>query len=313
MMRNEYKRRSVTKCVRTSGRRTQLPALSTSCAGAAHDPADLGSPPSPGSPGTAFAQFSSYSFLGYFSSISSAGSCPASWPLDAGRPQGLDESPSLSSLHVSEPPLPIQTEAAVSPQSLCSQASPLSSRPRGIYSWVPTRPLQWNRPDRGPLFHPRPHAHTVLLGLPLHREWERPAFQEASLLPPSPHPTMQPITKFDGFWPLKMPHIFLILSPLPLPSPCHPLPVPGSHSSRLPDHPPHSSYSDLLKLTPGQIIPLFKAIRCLPTTRRITSESLAMECKDTTGPGSPCPPPRQDQARKACAFEHIKPLSPLDL
>lgn len=89
-----------------------------------------------------FSQFSFYSFLGYFSSISHVGSCPSSWPLDAGRPQGLDEASLLFSLSiwVSQSSFKdCDIEAAISRQS------PLSTRPLSIYSWVPTRLHKWSR------------------------------------------------------------------------------------------------------------------------------------------------------------------------
>lgn len=106
-----------------------------------------------------FSHFSFYSFLGYFSSISDVGSCPSSWPLDAGRPQGLDEASLLFSLSiwVSQSSFKAcDTEAAISRQS------PLSTRPLSIYNWVPTRLHKWNRSKLSLLLCPsyHPHSHT---------------------------------------------------------------------------------------------------------------------------------------------------------
>lgn len=107
--------------VRASGRSRSVPtSVSPGPTSAARDMLTLETLRSPGSHGTTCSQFSSYSFLGYLSSISDAGSCPSSWPPDAGRLQGFDEAPLLFSLSMWGSPSSFnyRTEAAASRQPL---------------------------------------------------------------------------------------------------------------------------------------------------------------------------------------------------
>lgn len=146
-----------------------------------------------------FSQFSFYSFLGCFSSISDVGSCPSSRPLDAGRPQGLDE-PSLPFLfpHNWAHSALNTIQRLLSPNRLSvAPAFPLSSRHFDIQKWVPTQSLKWNRSKQ--IFYsvlplnPQAHTHCSSLRLPcltvplLSTSLLKPTFQESSLLPHSSH------------------------------------------------------------------------------------------------------------------------------
>lgn len=190
--------------VRASGRSRSVPtSVSPGPTSAARDMLTLETLRSPGSHGTTCSQFSSYSFLGYLSSISDAGSCPSSWPPDAGRLQGFDEAPpSLFSLHVREPiQLQLPYGGCGLPTASAAQGSPLSSRPLDRYGWVPSRPHKWSRSQRvfdsvfpshtGASTHT--HEHFFLWISPFTKSTAvhlvtNANVPEPSLRPPSPHP-----------------------------------------------------------------------------------------------------------------------------